>query len=102
MKRIIKRRNGEALRLDEARQLARQLKGTVSTVEHRAVCGYPTAELAKKANLTPILETYTGYTFAYVGTEYLLFEGYKAIVIAFKDLPQDFEIKFHNFVILGE
>lgn len=72
MKRIIKRRNGEALRLDEARQLARQLKGTVSTVEHRAVCGYPTAELAKKANLTPILETYTGYTFAYVGTEYLL------------------------------
>ena len=102
MKIILKRRNGMLLTLDEARQLARQLKGTVPTVEHRAVMGYPRPETAEKANLTAILETYSKYVIAYAGSEYVTFEGYKAVVIAFKSLPQGFETKFHNFVIMGE
>ena len=102
MKRILKRRNGMLLTLDEARQLARQLKGTVPTVEHRAVMGYPHPETAEKANLTAVLETYSNYIIAYAGSEYVAFEGYKAVVIAFKSLPQGFETKFHNFVVLGE
>lgn len=102
MKRILKRRNGMLLTLDEARQLARQLKGTVPTVEHRAVSGYPHPETAEKANLPAILETYNNYVIAFAGSEYVTFDGYKAIVIAFKSLPSDFETKFHNFVVLGE
>ena len=102
MKRILKRRNGMLPTLDEARQLARQLKGTVPTVEHRAVMGYPHPETAEKANLTAILETYSNYIIAYAGSEYVAFEGYKAVVIAFKSLPQGFETTLHNFVFWGE
>lgn len=88
------------MKLDEARQLARQLKGTVTTVEHRAVMGYPYPETAEKANLPAILETYSNYIIAYAGSEYISFEGHKAIVIAFKSLPSDFETKFHNLVVM--
>lgn len=97
MKKIMNRKTGEFLNIDEARALSRKLNG----IEHRAVYGYPTQELAKKANLNAILETYTGYTFAYVGTENLPFEGYKALVIGFKNLPTDFEKRFPNYVVIG-
>lgn len=100
MKKIFKRRNGIDLTIDEARQLSRLLKESVPTVEHRAVMGYPHPETAVKATLNSILEAYDNYVIAFAGSEYVTFEGYKAVVIAFKSLPQDFETQFHNFVVL--
>lgn len=97
MKRIINRKTGSYLTLAEARHLSRKLGG----IEHRAVCGYPTEELAKNANLNAIIETYKNYIFAYTETDYVPFEGYKALVIAFKSLPENFEQNFPNYVILG-
>ena len=97
MKKLINRRTGKELTIDEARALARKIEA----VEHRAVFGYPTEELAKKATLNSILETYADYIFAYIGTESLPFEGYMALIIACKKLPDDFEKRFPNYVVIG-
>ena len=104
MKRIIKRTTGETLSLEEARSICYQTKTRLGAtyVEDKSVCGYPTAELSKRANLRAVCETYEGYTFAYTGTVYDVFEGYKVVVLAIKDLPvRDFEQQFPKYVVLG-
>lgn len=103
MKKIIDRMTGNPLTIEGARNLCSLLKRLgVTCVEHRSVYGYPTPATAERANLNAVLETYKGYTFAYVGTEYVPFEGYKVLVIAIKDLPPTFEKNFPNRVIIGE
>jgi len=103
MKRIVHRKTGLNLSLHEARTLAAQLKKMgVTCVEHRSVYGYTREELAEKANCNAVLETYEGYTFAFVGTENYSFEGFKFVAIAIKDLPSTFEESFPNFFVLGK
>lgn len=103
MKKIINRKTGNPLTIEEARTLQRALINLgVTCVEHRSVYGYPTPEMAEKANLRAVLETYEGYTFAYTGTENLSLKGYKVLVIGIKDLPSTFEKTFPNLVVIGE
>ena len=103
MKKIYNRKTGNPLSIEEARNLCALLKRLgVTCVEHRSVYGYPTPAIAEKANLRAVLETYEGYTFAYAGTEYVSFEGYKVLVIGIKDLPPFFEQHFPNRIVVGE
>lgn len=104
MKTIINRKTGLPISISEAKSLCQQLKvdiNTITTIEHKSVCGYPTPELAMKANLRAICEAYEGYIFAYVGTVNDTFEGYKVFVIGIQKLPADFEIRYPNYVIIG-
>lgn len=103
MKKIIKRKTGRTLTQEEALELCRMLRWEIGAtfVEHKAVSGYATFELAEKANLREICETYENYIFAYIGTVYDTFEGYKVYVIAIKKLPNDFEQRYPEYVIIG-
>lgn len=103
MKKIMKRKTGRFLTIEEAKSLCRELKVHVGAtcVEHKSVYGYTTPELAEKANLRAVCETYNGYTFAYIGTVNEPFEGYRVFVIAIKRLPSDFEHRFPDYVVIG-
>ncbi len=78
------RKTRKNLTLEQARAFAQKVKHdipSVQYVEHRAVCGYPSADSKYvRTNLDAILETYKGYIFAFIGTDHVLFEGYKACV----------------------
>lgn len=103
MKKIINRRTGDSLSLEEARRLGLKIKAECSAVyvEHKSVYGYASPELAEKANLRAVCEAYEAYTFAFTGTVYDSFEGFKCCVIALKNLPSDFEKKYPDFVVIG-
>ena len=103
MKKIINRKSGNLLTIDEAKALCNKLSREIGITyaDHKAVSGYPTPELAQKANLRAVCETYEGYIFAYTGTIYDAFEGYKVYVLAIKNLPSDFEQRYPNFVVIG-
>lgn len=99
---IINRRTGAYLSIEEARALCAQLKRAgVTCIEHRSVYGYPTPQLAEKANLRAVMEAHEGYTFAYAGAENMGFEGYKVLVIGIQKLPNNFESNYPNFVVIG-
>ena len=103
MKKIINRKDGKELTISEAKALCCNLKAMTGAfyTEHKSVHGYPTPELAKKANLCPVIEAYEGYTFAFIGTVYDSFEGYKVFVVAIKNLPSDFEKLYPDYVVIG-
>lgn len=103
MKKIIKRKTGSPLTAVEARTLCIKLSREIGITyaEHKAVFGYPTPELAEKANMSAVCETYEGFIFAYTGTLYEPFEGHKVYVIAIKNLPTDFENHYPDYVIIG-
>lgn len=108
MKKIIKR-TGDSLTIEEARSLSRRAKDVFTFVhvsEYRSVYPYSTEELAKNANLQNALDAHKGYTFLFIGTEYVSSSvdknnGYKVVVIGLKDLPPNFEEKFPDYVIMG-
>ena len=102
MKHIISRHTGAYLSISEARSLCGKLKcAGVTCIEHRSVSGYPTPQLAEKANLLAVMEAHEGYTFAYAGTENRGLEGYKVLVIGIKELPPRFEEKYSDYVVIG-
>lgn len=110
MKKIIKR-NGEFLNIAEARALCKKVKEVfpfVQSSEHLSVCGYPTEEAAKNANLQNVVNAHKGYIFTFIGCEYVSNtpdhnDGYRVLVIGFKELPPapNFEEKFPNYIIIG-
>lgn len=104
MKRIINRKTGEFLTKEEALCLCSRLKWETGAVyvEHKSVFGYATEELAKKANLRAVCETYQGYTFAFADAVRFSFEGYKVYVLAIQKLPDDFEKRYPDYVVIGE
>lgn len=101
MKKIVKR-SGEILTVEEALALCKQIKAKTGDpyVEHTSVYGYPTADMAKRANFAAVCETYENYVFAFAGTINIPFEGYKVHVIASKIRPCDLEAQFHNYLVL--
>lgn len=103
MKKIINRKTGKFLTQLEAKALCNKLSREIGAIciEHKSVSGYPTPEISEKANLRAVCETYEGYVFAYTGTVYDTFEGYKVYVLAIKNLPSDFEKRYPDFVIIG-
>lgn len=103
MKRIINRRTGKSLTQLEAKAFCNRLSREIGAtcVEHKAVSGYPTIELAERANLRSVCEVYEDYIFVYTGTVYDNFEGYKVYVLAIKRLPSDFEQRYPDFVVIG-
>lgn len=103
MKKIANRKSGKFLTKEEALSLCSRLKRETGAtyVEHTSVYGYPTAEMAEKANLAAVCETYTGYTFAFAGAINRGLEGYKVRVICIKDLPANFEQLFPDYVVIG-
>lgn len=103
MKKIINRKTGNFLTREEAKALCDKLSREIGITyaEHKAVYGYATPELAEKANMNAVCEVYEGYIFAYTGTVYDNFEGYKVYVLAIKNLPSDFEQRYRDYVIIG-
>ena len=103
MKKIINRKTGKLLTIEEAKALCHKLSREIGITyaDHKTVSGYPTPELAEKANLRAVCETYEGYIFAYTGTVYDTFEGHKVYVLAIKNLPSDFEQRYPDFVVIG-
>lgn len=103
MKKIINRKTGKDLTVEEAIALCTNVRLLTNStwIDHTSVYGYPTAELAKKANLTAIVEAHEGYTFAFLDAEHKPLEGYKVRAIAIQKLPSDFEKSFPNFVVIG-
>ena len=102
-KQIVKRKTGEFLTIEEDKKLCHSLRIQVgaSFEEYESVSGYCTPLLAERYLLNSVYDAYEGYTFAYIGTEYKTLEGYKIIAIALKKLPQDFESRFQDYVVLG-
>ena len=103
MKKIFNNRTGYFLTIDEALTLCARLKRQTGAVyvDHISVYGYPTAEMAEKANLNAVCDTYEGYTFAFTGTINKPLEGYKVRVIGIKDIPPQFEQLFPDYVVIG-
>ena len=103
MKKIINRKTGKFLTRYEAKALCDKLSREIGITyaEHKAVSGYVTPELAEKANMKAVCEVYERYIFAYTGTVYDNFEGYKVYVLAIKNLPADFEQRYRDYVIIG-
>lgn len=103
MKKIINRKTGSFLSKEDAQTLCARVKAQTGCVyvEHTSVYGYPTAEMAEKANLVAVCEAYEGYTFAFTGTINKPFEGYKVHVIGIKDLPVNFEQLYPEYVVIG-
>lgn len=102
-KKIISRRTGSILNKEDAIRLCYKLRQNygIEFIEHKSVYGYPTPDMAEKANLQAVMETYEGYTFAFAGTEYGGFEGYKVYVVAIKQLPLNFETLCPDYVVIG-
>lgn len=104
MKKIFKRLDGGELTVEEALALCKKVKAKTDApyVEHTSVYGYPTAEMAMKANFAAVCETYSSnYIFAFAGTINKPLEGYKVHVIAIKIHPSDLESHFEDYVVLG-
>ena len=105
MKKIFNRRSGKNLTLEEAKSLAQKVKKLFPDVQyddHRAVNGYPTDNNTfMLVNLHNIADSRPGHIFAFYGSEYMPFEGYKAHTISFVSLPTNFEEKFPDYVIIG-
>ena len=104
MKKIANRKSGKFLTKEEALSLCSRLKRETGAVyvEHKSVFGYATEELARKANLRAVCETYAGYTFAFADAVRFSFEGYKVYVLAIQKLPPDFEKSYTDYVVIGE
>lgn len=103
MKKVINR-TGKPLTIEQARNFSNCLNRlpNVACIEHRAVYGYATPELAEKANLRAICEAYENYIFLFAGTDSKPFDGFHAYVIAFKGLtPTEFEKLYPDFVVIG-
>lgn len=100
-KKIISRITGNKLTSDEALTLCAQLKRQTGTlyVQHVSSYGYSTPELSKPT-LSKILEAHDGYTFVFTGTLQRS-DGYRAYMIAIKDLPANFEQLFPDYVVIG-
>lgn len=103
MKKIVKRFDGKELTVEEALALCKKVEAKTGAtyVEHTSVYGYPTADMAIKANFAAVCETYSSYVFAFAGTINKPFEGYKVHVIAIKIHPSDLENHFQDYVVLG-
>ena len=104
MKQIVNRKTGKKLTVEEAQTLCQKLKVITGTtyLEHTSVTEYSTAEMAEKANMVSIFEAY-GYSFAFTGSINNHPEGYRAHVIAIKDLPvAEFEKLFPEYIVIGE
>lgn len=102
MKNIINRKTGNKLSADEALTLCARVKRETGAVyvENVSTYGYPTPELAKEATLEDAIKLYTGYTFAFAGAVKRS-DGYRACVIAIKDLPEKFDKLFPDYVVIG-
>ena len=95
--------SGRSLTLYEARALVRNVKRiwpSVQSDDHRAPHGYASAFLAEKANLRAIIEAHEGYITLFAGSEACGFEGYKALYVGFKSLPENFQDYFPNYMIV--
>lgn len=103
MKKIINRRTGSFLTRSEAIELCCKLKREIGItfIEHKSVYGYSTPNLAVRANMRAVCESYEGYVFAYTGTVYDSFEGHKVCVVAIQKLPSDFEKLYPDYVVIG-
>ena len=103
MKKLINRKTGNFLTQEEAIRLCCKLHNMngVTYIEHKSVYGYATPELAEKANLRAVCETYEGYVFAFTGTVYDAFSGYKVFVVAIQKLPPRFEELYPDYVVIG-
>lgn len=102
-KQIVKRKTGEFLSFEEAKALCNTLRIQVgsSFEEYESVTGYCTPLLAERHLLNSVYDAYEGYTFAYVGTVSKGSEGYKIVAIVLQKLPQDFESRFKDYVVIG-
>ena len=102
MKKIINRKTGNNLTADEALTLCARVKRQTGAVyvENISTYGYPSPELAKNATLEDAIKLYTGYTFAFTGAVKRS-DGYRACVIAIKDLPANFEQLFPDYIVIG-
>ena len=102
MKKIMNRKTGLYLTLNEAKFLCSQLElFSVSCTEYKSTFGYATETIAEKVALTELCEAYDKYIFAFAGTVYEVFEGYRAVIIIIKNLMPDFEDRFRNYVVIG-
>lgn len=104
MQKIMNRKSGKFLTKEEASSLCSRLKRETGTIyeEHKSVFGYATKELAVGATLRPACENFEGYTFAFADAVFFPFEGYKVYVLAIKKLPEDFEKRYSDYVVIGE
>ena len=96
-------KSGRSLSIYEARALVRNVKKiwpSVQVDDHRAPHGYPSALIAERANLRAIIEAHEGYIAAFTGSEERGFEGFKALFIGFKSLPENFLEYFPNYMII--
>ena len=102
MKTIINRKTGNKLTADEALTLCARIKRETGAVyvENVSTYGYPTPELAKEATLEDAIKLYTGYTFAFAGA-IKRSDGYRACVIAIKNIPVNFEKLFPDYIVIG-
>ena len=101
-KKIISRITGNQLTSEEALTLCARVKRETGAVyvENVSTYGYSTPELAKEATLEDSIKLYTGYTFAFAGA-IKRSDGYRACVIAIKDIPVNFEKLFPDYVVIG-
>ena len=101
MKRILNRKTGNQLTSEEALTLCARVKRQTGAlyVQHVSAHGYSIPELAEPT-LSKILEAHDGYTFVFTGTLQRS-DGYRAYMIAIKDLPANFEQLFPDYVVIG-
>lgn len=104
MKKIINRRTGKHIEDPyEARVLIRDVKRVypfVQSDEHLAPHGRTSAFIAEK-DLPAIREAHAGYICVFDGTFNCGFAGVKALYMGFKSLPEDFEARFPDYVVVG-
>lgn len=102
-KQIVKRKTGEFLNLKEAKSLCNKLRIQVgaSFEEYESERGFCTPLLTERYLLNSVYDSYEGYTFAYVGTVDKGLAGYKIVAIVLPKLPQDFESRFKDYVVIG-
>ena len=104
MKKIVKRKTGDTLTIEEAISLCNKIKAKTGTswTDETSVYGYSSAELAKRANLRAMIEEREkNYIFAFIDAVKVGFEGYKVRCIASKIKPADLEALFPDYVVLG-
>ena len=103
MKKIMNR-SGKFLTKEEALILCSRLKRElgIKYVEHKSVFGYATKELAVGATLRSACESLEGHTFAFADAVSFPWEGYKVYILAIPKLPDDFERRYPDYVVISE
>ena len=102
MKHLINRKTGKKLTEEEAKALSVELKRRTGVFFDTHTCnyGYPTPEMAINATQNSVIDTYSGYTFLFLGTVHKPLEGYKVRAIVAK-IPANFESLFPDYVVIG-